>query len=149
MSKMSPLHFVLKHPLFYSQTERPSSMPVLNLLSWINHLLMEMKMKLNRRGLHMDYVFECVVKAHNYLCEHILKNSSTENNEGFSILLTAVMEVSLSRLPQEDQRHNLFNTLIFQHNYWMYCVCSYLPPCGASIQPHRILHTSATEPLYT
>jgi hypothetical protein len=66
--------------------------------------------------------------------KHILKNSGTDNNEGFAVLLTALMAVGTSRLPQGNQRQNLCNELIFQHNYSMYCIYSYPPPRGVTIQ---------------
>lgn len=66
--------------------------------------------------------------------KHVLKNSGADNNEGCAVILTALMEVGTSRLPQGNHRQNLCNELIFQHNYSMYCIYSYLLPRGGRIQ---------------
>ena len=66
--------------------------------------------------------------------ERILKNSCTDKNEGFAVLLTAWMALSVLRLPQEDYRQNLCDGLIFHHIYNTCCIYNYPPPCGAPFQ---------------
>ena len=64
----------------------------------------------------------------------ILKNSSTDNNGGFTVLLTDLMALSVLRLPREDYRQNLCDNFILQHNYYTYCIYNCPSPCGAPIQ---------------
>jgi hypothetical protein len=51
--------------------------------------------------------------------KNVLRNSGTDNNEGCSALLTALMKVGTPRLPQGNQRQSLCKELTFQHNYSM------------------------------